>query len=287
MASWRLPKDEAMEVDPQEQQRTRGRASDGSSQLVVAASSTSKGGADKAQHKRKGKDKDEDEDQAERIGGNLKDHMVLLTKNSLNHSQQLRAVFGMTTTTFLVPAHLQVAVGALRAGATYDRLTKQRGPGHDLGMPHCHVAVAAVEGLVTDLLEIARTEKDDKHKAENATRTCEVLERLATALETAGQEHVHHLVPYFVAKPTVVKEKDKKARAQDEEVGGKVRLSFRIAETPLARLAGLPEGAELSLIVRRAMHDALVLVAGDRQGSAPRGEMERMLAVKLRHLQLG
>lgn len=112
----------------------------------------------------------------------------------------------------------------------------------------------------------------EKATAEAAAQAHEVFGKVAKAIEAAGLEYIHHMIPYLVGKPKVVRDNNAKAQAKDE--GCNVWRRFRIFETPLARLPGLVEGAGLSLVACRAVHDALVLLVGDcRQGSAPRAKL--------------
>ncbi len=78
---------------------------------------------------------------------------LLVMKQVLQNTQQLRDALGIITLTFLLAVDHPVADMMMQGGRTYADETKKRGKDHGLGPPYLQVMVGLLEGLQSDQLK--------------------------------------------------------------------------------------------------------------------------------------
>ena len=208
--------------------------------------------------RRRRKAASDDDDETTNAGDNEVLNMLpAMLKSNLQISQQVRLLQGVCFRTWMLPQQHPVVKAAKAAGVTYDNAAKAAGPGHQLGPPHCHIAMAVFEALNKSLKEgVAREGSDGAGAVASWTRVFdEVLLK--------DQRQILRAVMLMTVKDNYSK---------DDALTKTARISMHINGN-----AGL---------LMSAIEGTLGWISAEEKfGPPPRGALERVLETQLRQVQ--
>lgn len=199
--------------------------------------------------------------QAQELPSDMKDMIELMARATLQNMSINRQLVASCWTTFLVPQSSALAQAAAAAGRRYNAAVQAGGRDHRFGPPHPHIALAVLEA--GGELEVVGPEHRN------------LLRVTSRVFSESPQSMVAQAFPYFVATECYFKE--------GMEGEPMTRLQFSIDPLYSFAEASLPmKGIVMATALKEALAAAMLATKGVRkEGSAPRGNVERQLSRQL------
>ena len=202
---------------------------------------------------------------------------IHLQKLAIQTSQQCRETTGSQLTTAFVPIKTVWAKAMTTAGRLYQESVKGR-PGHDLGPPMNHIAMAMVESMLSTLEEMAKVPGN-----EGALQHHTFLLELAQVLQPKGSEgfqaeKVSDLFNMCKAREILPRKarRDKKDKDIEMKTDGTAdnnkadRIIVQMCLNPLCSVE-LPQSGVWNIAVSLHMHSVLAYLVKAAEGEFCQG----------------
>ena len=188
----------------------------------------------------------------------IKQIIIAVEKLALHTAQAQRAICSTVWDFFLGPFSEEPGKRGVHESKRYDVEVKKQGKGHNMGMPHPHVAMATLEGI----MESAKTPMESKN----------VLAEVLKVLNSADQATVADIFPYWRVQ---------EAFKTEDVSNQQVKITVAINTLTRVLIQGVTVGQIRGAIIDGLFSDGIMMV----KGTAPRPKVERAVQDNLNNQQ--